>query len=290
MRLRTLALLFAGWMVVAGAAPDASASTPLRVLICYPGGPGSAEEAAPRLTEVFGRVASLAGWEAGRIEAGYLNNADACAVYLREKKPQVAIFSLGMFLADGERLRSVPVLEVVPVGGEAERFHVVVESDPATSIAELGGKVLAGELLGEPAFLSRVVFKGDIDVARHFTLEHTRTALRAIKLVHGGRAAAALLDSRTFVELRTLPFGADFREVFVSDPLPGWPVVALGDAAPGDRLADGDRRALVDALLKVCADDDGRRICEQVRLGGFRAVADGAYEAVRKLYRDGATP
>ena len=287
MKCRLVSLLILGALVLSAPIAQATTASPLRVLVCYPGGPGSTEEAAPRLAEVFGRVATLAGWDADRVEARYVNNRDACDLYLKEQKPQLAILSLGMFLSDGARLKSAPVLEVIPVGGEAERYHVVVEADPATSLAELNGKAMAGELLGDPVFLSKVVFQGTIDVASHFELKDTRTALRAIKLVHSGKVAAALLDTRTFAELKTLPFGDALRAVFVSEPLPGWPVLALGDTAPGDRLGEADRKALVDALVKVCADDDGKKTCEQIRLGGFRSVADDAYAAVRKLY--GAT-
>lgn len=264
-------------------AAEAYAAEPVKVMICYPGGPGSQEEAAPRLAKFFHRVEKLAGWEEGRVSARYLNTQDSCDLYLKSEQPDLAILSLGAFLALGDSLKAEPLMEVVPVGGEAQRYYVVVEKSPAKTLAELKGKKLTGDDLGDPAFLSRVVFQGKVDAKKDFELEPTRTTLRAIKQVHKGKADAVLLDNRTYSELKTLPFGDDLRAVYTSEPLPGWPLLALGDAKPGDRVDAKTRKDLVAAMAKAC-EGEGAKVCEPVRLGGFRALKGNLYDAVRKLY------
>ena len=280
--LGVMAALLAGVLVL-GSRP-AVAAPDLAVMVCAPGGPGSTEEAVPRLEKFFDLVEKLAGWPADRVAARYLNTTDGCAAYLKEKKPQVAILSLGMFLADGTKLAAEPLLEVIPVGGGEQRYHVVVEKDPATDLKGLAGKTLAGDALDDVRFLSRVVFAGAVDAKMHFTLKTTRTALRGIKLVHGGKSDAVLLDSRSLAELKKLPFGGDMRTVFTSEPIPGWPLVALGDAKAGDRLAKADRAALLGAFQKVCVEPDAKALCDEMRIGTLREVKAATYEKVRALY------
>ena len=284
----TVRLLLAALIATAAFTTGASrveAAPRLKVLICHPGGPGSTEEAIPRLARFFRRVETLAGWAEGSVTATYLNSADACDLYLKDEKPHLAILGLSAFLARGEEMHAQPLLEVVPTGAESERYHVVVESDPATDLAGLKGKVLAGELLSDPSFVTKVIFQGAFDAGSDVQPKRCRTPLRAIKLVHRGKVAAALLDEATFQSLKTLPFGDQLREVFVSEPIPGWPVVALGNAKPGDRLAPGDRKALLAALPKVCEGPDAKEICEPVRLGGFRPVTPTTYEATKKAFQ-----
>lgn len=289
MRVRTPVSMLLALLALAAGTATARAADPIKVMICYPGGPGSQEEAAPRLDTFFRRVESTAGWEAGRVQARYCNTSDACDLYLKDAKPQIAILSLGGFLAIGEALKALPLMEVLPVGGDAQRYYVVVEKSDAKTLEDLKGKIVTGEHLGDALFLSRVVFAGKVDAAADFKLDPTRTSLRGIKEVHKGKADAVVLDVQTFDELKTLPFGADMRAVFTSEALPGWPLTALGDAKPGDRIDEATRKTLIDSMAKAC-EGEGKKVCESVRLGGFRALAGALYDDVRKLYAGGGAP
>ncbi len=267
-------------------APPAAAddSDALRVVICHPGGPGSTEEAAPRLATFSARVEELAGWPEGHMQGIYLNTSDACELQLRTRKPHVAILSLDTYLAHGAELKALPLLEVLPLSGERERYHLVGSAEETEALDDLKGKTIAGETLTDPKFLSRLVFAGRLDAAEDLALERTRTALRALRLVQRGKAAAALVDSNTAKELKTLPFGDSLHTIFVSEALPGWPVLALGDSRAGDRLSESRQRALIEALTQVCQGEAGARYCEPAFLGGFVPITPATYAEVRERY------
>ncbi len=256
----------------------AAVAAPHKLLVCYPNGAGSTAEAAPQLEKFFRQAEKLAGWPAQTLSGAYMVTADTCEAYLRDHKPDLALLSLPFFLANRARLQATPLLEVVPRHGEPEVMHVVA-TNGATALAELRGKRLTGDMLDDLRFVSRIVFDGTLDAKQAFTVVPVRTALKAIKDVHRGGADAALLDHQSFLELKNLPFGSAFKQVYATPTLPGWPLVALG---PG--LSAADRRTLAAQWPKVCDGAEGAENCKQMRIGGLKAASDRTYEALVRKY------
>ncbi|RMD96803.1 MAG: hypothetical protein D6812_16410 [Deltaproteobacteria bacterium] len=261
--------------------PFSAFSGPRDLIICSPASPGTTEQAENFMKSVTTYIETTLSWPEGTMRGIYYpSEAEGLAAIEREK-PGFAIVSVGFFLKYGERFQMTPFLQPVYGNATVERYYVVVKDPAFETIADLRGKRLRSNHLVEPLFLSRVVFRGKIDVESFFDAKVSRTSFSAIKAVARGGAEAVLLNASQYDALGQLPFASDLRAIFVSEPIPTAPVVALPNAAAEDR------EKLAAALLGMKDDPEGRKILHTMSIDGFRPASPSTYMEVIQLFQAG---
>lgn len=227
----------------------------LLVLFCFPGGPGSTQDAQPVVDQFLDKLAPLAGWSA--VSGTYYNDMTQCRDQFTRAKPDVVIVPLDIFLARRAtwKLSAVSALQNRET---SSRYHLVARK--GATLASLKGQKLLTGLKAAAKFFSRVGFGGRVDLERDFDFGRTRSPLRAVKNVAKGKAAAALLDDVQQRSLDGLPMARDLVTVLSGPELPGAIVAGVGLAPP--RLGA--------ALATVCKQE--REACKEMRITGFAPV------------------
>lgn len=236
-------------------APPQAAAEEVKVLLCFPGGPGSTEDAQPIVDRFLGRVATLAGW--AKASGTYCNDMTACQQAREDGAPQAVILPLDVYLANRARWNLTPVaaLQNKEITG---RYHVIVQK--GKTLEAVKGQTLITSLKSAASFLSRVAFEGKISVETDFQFSRVRSPIRAIRNVVDGKAAAAILDDNQRRSLDGLPMAAEITVALSGRELPGAIVAGVG----------GVPTNLAAALTAVCAQH--ARECEEMRITGFAAV------------------
>ena len=266
-------------LLVAWAAPvHAEVSSERRFLICQAGGVTTADDAKPYI-EGFGKyLAKKLGWDADTYEVRF--ETVNCLKTLETWKPAYATIPLGDFLAAEARLGLKPLVLAKVSGKTSTRYRLLVKKGTYADLDALKGKILTGNMVGDAAFLSRVIFKGALDAAAHFVLKQKKRPLKAIRKVARGKADAALVDALQFDSLQALAVFQKLEVIFTSEPIPNLGLVHIEGAAKGADVA-----TFKDALIAMCSDPEGSEICKTFSLEGFIDAKAGALQEVRNLYR-----
>lgn len=278
-RQSAVVLLLMGLCLLAAPA-QAQVDNGRKFLICHTGSVTTAEEAQPYIDGFGGYLAKKLGWPDGTWEVKFENRRQDGNKALREWAPSFAALALGIFLEQESAQKLVPLVLARVNGKTTNKYYVLVAKGSAKTLADLRGKTLSGSTLDDSAFLSKVIFAGKLDAATHFKLEQTKRPLRSIRKVSKGQLDAALVDDVQFQSLKGLPLFADLEVIFESADVPN-----LGMVYVKGRAADGDVKKFADALVGMCADDEGKKMCETFAVEGFELVPAGALDGVRKLYK-----
>lgn len=267
-------------MVAWAASARADVSSERRFLICQAGSVATADDAKPYV-DGFGKyLAKKLGWGADTWEVRF--ETGNCLGTLETWKPAYATIPLGDFLAAETRLGLKPLVLAKVRGKITTRYRLLVKKGTCAGLDALKGKILTGNMVGDAAFLSRVVFKGALDAAAHFVLKQKKRPLKAIRKVARGKADAALVDALQFDSLQALAVFRKLEVIFTSEPIPNLGLVHVEGAAKATDVA-----VFKDALIAMCRDPEGGEICKTFALEGFIDAKAGALEGVRTLYGAG---
>lgn len=247
----------------------------LRLVLVYPGAPGSPQEATEFLATLQGYVERKAGLAAGSLPVSYHDELAAGVAALEDPAPAVAVATLPALCSAG-RLPYSYVGSPELSGRATESYSLVVPAGAVAAgplpLASFKGKRLTGTLLSSVEFVERLLYRSQLSLA-DVTLVPRPSALLAIKAVREGQADAALL-TQTQVEALTgiVPAGS-VATAWTSEPVPGAPVIALGSA---DRKSV---EAIQRAFLGMCADPEGAELCDTMGVTGFIATGEKELEA-----------
>ncbi len=251
-----------------------------KFLICHTGSVATAEDAQPYIDGFGSYLAKRLGWGEGTWEVRFENKRKKGVGALREWTPAYATLSLGIFLEKEKSERLKPLVMARVNGRTNNKYYVLVQKGAVKSLDELAGKSLAGSVVDDPDFLSKVVFAGKLDAGKHFVLQQTARPLRAIRKVTKGKLDAVLVDDIQFQSLKGLPLFAKLDVVYESADIPNLGMVYVEGRASAD-----DIRKFADALVQMCKDAEGKKMCESFAVEGFEHVPAGALDGVRKLYQ-----
>ncbi len=260
--------------VIASAAPD---SAP--IVVCYPGGPISAKDANAAMESMLRVVERVGQWQAGSLHSVFTAKADECKKLMDEKQPKFAITSLGIFLEQRERHHLVPVVQPKIKGRTSEQYRVIVQQGKFTSLDQLKGKTLGGTVLDESAFIGKIVFAGNYDPGSYFELKPSNQAIRALRSLVKGELDAVILNEQQYNGLASLNLGTPVEAIFTSAEIPLMGMVADGKSSTAD-----ERNRLGHALAAMCADAEGKKLCEMFGVDAFAIVDPAQYEPMVELW------
>ncbi len=272
MRGVSLALLFA--CSVAAAAPP----TPVTLVACAPGYPGTTAEAQPRMDALAAAVASGAGLAADGVAAVYApGEADGLA-RLARPDASIALVPLPFLVAHGEATGLVPRMQVqVAGGGATEVWSLVAPKGRVGAPADLAGLTLHSTAGYAPAFV-RGALAGWGTVPPTTRIVQSAAVLSALRKAAAGEDVAVLLDGAQTAALATLPFAGELEVVARSAPLPTSFVATVEG-----RLAPARWRALERALAGLGDTPEGKAALEALRISRFVPADPAAIAAARRV-------
>lgn len=272
MRGVSLALLFAS--SVAAAAPP----TPVTLVACAPGYPGTTAEAQPRMDALAAAVARGAGLAADGVAAVYApGEADGLA-RLARPDAAVALVPLPFLVAHGEAIGLVPRMQVVVAGGgPTEVWSLVARKGRVRAPTQLAGFAIHSTAGYAPAFV-RGALAGWGTVPPTTRIVQSAAVLSALRKSASGEDVAVLLDGAQSAALATLPFSGELEIVARSAPVPTSFVATVGNRLPPARW-----RVLERALAGLGASPEGAAALEALRISRFVPADPAAISAARRL-------
>lgn len=251
-----------------------SHAAPVPVVVCYPGGPVSEDEANKAMGAMLAVLERIGGWPAGHFESAFTSSADACEGLLDQKAPPFAITSLGLFLSQESRLNLSPLAQPKMRGKSTEQFHLIAARGRYHTLDELKGARVGGTVFEETAFIRRIVFQGKIDPQKDLNLAPSRQAIRSLRALDRGELDAVMLNGQQFAALDSLPLKTPLESVYVSPAIP-----LMGLVANQTKATPEDQTRIKNALTGLCADVEGKKLCD---LFGIEAFIPADLQAINQ--------
>lgn len=258
-----------------------AAPKPETIVVCYPGGSLNAKDATGAMDSMLRVVERVGQWPENSFSSVFITKPDECRKQMAEKKPKFAITSLGLYLELRDQHSLMPVVQPKIKGRTSERYRVMVQKDKYKSLDELKGKTLGGTVLEEPSFISRIVFAQKYDLASFFVLKPSNQAIRALRALDKGELDAVILNEQQFGALGALQMAVLLEAVFTSEEIPLMGVVANSTIA-----AEEERARFGKALEGMCADTEGKKLCELFGVESFVSVDAAVFEPMVKLWAE----
>jgi len=278
--MRKTCLIIAGLLAsfAANAAPN-----PEMIVVCYPGGLVNAKDANEAMSSMLRVVERVGQWQENTFISLFTSKADECRQRMAEKRPKFAITSLGLYLELRGQHNLVPVVQPKIKGLTHERYRVMVQKDKYKSLDELKGKSLGGTVLEEQSYIGKIVFAGKYDPASFFVLKKSSQAIRALRALDKGELDAVILNEQQFGGLGSLHLQTPLAAVFTSEEIPLMGVVANSATTTAE-----ERVRFSKALEGMCADTEGKKLCELFGVEAFAAVDPAVFEPMVKLWDKGS--
>lgn len=279
------ALLFmrvTGVVMTLSASMQAHSAPAAPVVVCYPGGPVSETEANTAMGAMLRVVERIGEWPANSFTSFFTAQAEECRTLLNRHKPAFSITSLGLFLEQRDGHHLIPIAQPRMAGAASERFRIVAQKGKFTSLESLKGKSLGGTVFEEPAFIQKIVFAGKLEPESFFSLKPSRQAIRTLRSLDKGELDAVLLNGQQYAALSSLPLKTPLDTVFISDEIP-----LMGLVADSTQSSAEDRARFAKALQGMCADTDGRKLCELFGIEAFVPANPAAIDPMITRWKQG---
>jgi hypothetical protein len=274
-----------GWMVLGFLLISWSLAfaTPTPIVVCYPGGPVKDQEANNAMGSMLRVLERVGQWSKGNFDSIFTTKAEECKKLIHEKKPAFSIVSLGLFLELRDQEQLLPIVQPKIKGKSTEVYRLLIQKGKYKTLQDLKDKSVSGTPLEEPLFISRIVFKGALDPAAFFKMKPTRQALSALRSLDKGDLDAVLVTEQQYSALNGLPLARQMEVLFSSDSIP-----LMGVAASEKMTSPEDRRRFANALSNMCADEEGKKMCELFGVDSFSIVEAKTFEPMIQLWKKGA--
>lgn len=254
-----------------------TAASAQAMVICHIGGPGSTAQARPVLAKFLPHMEQSGGLAKGSMTGEYHTTLSACQAYIKQHVPLFAVFDLATYLGLQKELKLKPLACMGSPTGQ--RYHLLVRKGSYKDPASLKGKTLISSHLGDLTFVSRIIFDGKLDAAKHFKIKPTRRPLKGIRNVSRSRADATLVDQMAHDHLAELKLTPPLESIYSSAGLPGLTLAVVGAAKPNPAVV----KKVSAALPRLCT-GDGKNMCKTFQVDSFTRVKAAAYEALGKKY------
>jgi hypothetical protein len=267
-------------LVLCSALTAATPPTPVTLVVCAPGYPGTTVEAQPSMDALGDAVSKSVGWPAGTVKAEYQETEEGGLAKYRGTAPMLALVPLPFYLAHGGELKLTARLQAVPKDGkDTDVWTLVAKKGRVVSAASLSGWKIVSLAGYAPDFIRNVALAKWGKLPPDVTFVATGQALSALRKASSGDNVAVLLDGAQTASLASLPFAQDLETVATSAPLPAIVLCTVGPS-----LGPVDAKRLTTGLLKLNENPAGAAALDGVRLARFVAPDDKALAAARKAY------
>ena len=267
-------------IVLATAIAAAGAPSPVTLVICAPGYPGTTKEAQPSMDTLASAVSKAAGWSPSRLAAEYHESEDAGIARLKAPSPSIALVPLPFFLAHAADLKLTAKAQAVEKDGKAAvTWTLVAKKGQVTSAASLAGYRIVSLAAYAPDFIRNVALAPWGALPADVTFEASGQVLSALRKSANGDKVAVLLDTAQTKSLSTVPFASELEIVATSPQVPGILVCTVGTAVSASVASQ-----LVAGLMKIDKTPEGSAALDAVRLAKFAALDAVSLAKARAAY------
>ena len=259
-------------IVLATAIAAAGAPSPVTLVICAPGYPGTTKEAQPSMDTLASAVSKAAGWSPSRLAAEYHESEDAGIARLKAPSPSIALVPLPFFLAHAADLK-------LTAKAQAVTWTLVAKKGQVTSAASLAGYRIVSLAAYAPDFIRNVALAPWGALPADVTFEASGQVLSALRKSANGDKVAVLLDTAQTKSLSTVPFASELEIVATSPQVPGILVCTVGTAVSASVASQ-----LVAGLMKIDKTPEGSAALDAVRLAKFAALDAASLAKARAAY------
>jgi len=249
------------------------------LLICNVGGPGTTRQAQPVVDSFLRRLEATGGFEKNSLAGAYFTRQADCDRYHAAKKPKMIVTDLATYLDKQASWKLVPVAHMGTA--KATRYHLLVRAGSYKALAELKGKKLVTTLARRPRFLSRIIFGGKVDVAKHFALVRTRRPLKGLRKVARGQAEATVVEELAYKYLGELKLPKKLVSIHASQRLPGLTMSFVSSSLDADKAMK--KRVL--AVLPMLCKGPGAELCKTFRINAFGRAKASVYKKLARQYK-----
>lgn len=260
-----------------------AASEPEMIVVCYPGGSVNTKDANDAMSSMLRVVERIGRWRENGFNSRFTSQTDECRQLMTEYEPKFAITSLGLYLELHKRHNLQPLVQPRINGRTSERYRVLAKQGKYDSLDQLQGLSLGGTVLAEPAFIDKIVFAGQYELAQHFQLKPSKLAIRTLRSLDKGELDAVILNEQQYSGLSALHLQSSLEVVFISADIPLMGVVANSSATTEEERA---RFSL--ALEHMCSDTEGQKLCQLFGVESFNPVDSRVFEPLINLWIKGS--
>lgn len=248
--------------------------------IIFAGGPDVGSEGKNIVAQFLKTVSETTKMKQDAMEGDYFNTSKEAMEYIQKHKNTYIMGSLGFYLSQRKTNNLVPLAVVKLKGNDQEQFYVLVKKGTYSSLKDLKGKILSGNVLYEDTrFLDSIVFDNTLSVAKHFKLEPTARPLSAIRKMGTGKVDAILLNHLQYETLKSHPSFKDLKIIHRSAKMP-----ALGLMMVGTKRNKEMQPKIVKAITTMCETEKGKPVCKNFGIDGFQTIDAKALENEIKKY------
>lgn len=272
-------LMIMTMFLVFGAVPSLAHAGARDLVVIRPGGPSPSDEAQKQIDNLAKQLAKKAGWDEGATTGRYFNDESEGLAYIKQTKPGFVLGTLGFYLKHKDSLGLRVINQGIVHGKTESQFYLVAREGTLKSLADLKGKTLAGTHLQEPEFIERIVLNHALTFGTDVKVQ-AMPSLRALRKCNKGEVDAVILDEKEMESLSDLPFGSQLEPFFASKPLPNTGFMAIQNGPSA-----ADIKSFAAATAAFCSFEDGKTICKDFDIQGFKPVNDSFYEKIRTQYK-----
>ncbi len=264
-RIAAVALLLAMGALFAPLLTPAHCAEQINFAVIFLGGPDTGAEGEKIITQFMSSLTKLTGMKKDSIQGKYFNKIDDAKTSIRQNKNSYIMGSIGFYLANRKAMNLEPLAAVNIDGNDREEYYLIVKKGSYKSLAQLKGKILAGNVLYEDKkFINNLIFEKKIDIAKHFKLQPSNRPLSAVRKLDSGQYDAVLLNHMQYSSLKNLDI---FKKIEVIHKSPQMP--ALGLMMITTKTNSAAKPRIVGAVTRMCNQQDTKAACKNFGIDGF---------------------
>ena len=240
---------------------------------------GDTSSAQPFIDKFCRHIETKMGWPASSVNGKFFSTKAEALAHIESEKPGIAMVEPAVFFELRNKLKLEPVLQIESKDLSWTKLNVVVKDPAFKALADLKGKSLCAMGADSPVYLSKIVFDGKFDAAKHFQLKPNNQSLKGVRGVLKGECDATLLDDETLAAAAKMEGGADLKSIYTSPKLPATALSVVGKS-----LTPAEKKKLAEVLTNMCSDAEGKAICTDMRVEKFAPVDAAAFTGFGKKY------
>lgn len=261
-----------------------SAEAKVNFIILYPGGPDPGTEGKNMITQFLDVLTQRTSLKKSDVEGNYYNDVALAKADIKRNGNAYIMGSLGFYLANKTRCNLIPLSIVATDGKDTELYYIVVKKGSYSSLAELKGKTLSGNILYEDyKYIDLIIFNGQLNVAKYFKCKATPHPLTAVRRVTTGKIDAVLLNSMQYESLKKITSTfSKIQVVYTSQEVPRLGLM-MADTPETQKVKD----EIISALTALCDGESGKKVCDNFGISGFQKINPESLDEITKKFNSG---
>ncbi|OHD65085.1 MAG: hypothetical protein A2176_02380 [Spirochaetes bacterium RBG_13_51_14] len=264
----TISIIAVCGYLLSPATPAVYGADKISFVIIFLGGPDTGAEGETIIRQFMGSLSKLSGMKKDSIQGKYFNNIADAKIYIQQNKNSYIMASIGFYLANRKSMNLSPLAVVQQQGNDREQYYCIVKKGAHTSLKQLKGKILAGNVLYEDKkFINTMIFDNKIDISNYFQLKPSNRPLSAIRKLAAGGYDAVLVNYREYYSLKNLDLFAKIQVIHESPKMPALGLMMIDTTA--NRAV---KSKVVNAVTRMCGQPDTKEVCKTFAIDGFDTI------------------